>query len=81
MAEYTYKAMGARLAGGLREAHIEQRDAARELDVTPETVNNWVSGRTRIPIDKAALLCDMLGWPLDRLAVRDFDPTTDSEVI
>ena len=38
--------------------------------VTEEIVKNWIIGRTRIPIDKACAICDLFGWPMDRLAVR-----------
>lgn len=70
--EYSYEAMGRRLESGLADRGMTPDDLAARMPegVTGYVVREWIRGRTRIPLDKAALICDIFDWPLDRLAVR-----------
>ena len=49
---------------------LSYEEFGNAIDVSSDVVKNWVSGRTRIPIEKACAICDLFGWPMDRLAVR-----------
>ncbi|MBQ9004084.1 MAG: helix-turn-helix transcriptional regulator [Eggerthellaceae bacterium] len=70
--DYSYEAMGRRLDSGLADRGITPDDLAAMMPdgVTGYVVREWIRGRTKIPIDKACLICDIFNWPLDRLAVR-----------
>jgi len=68
--EYSTAAIGKRLESGLVDKGISFKELATAVSVTEDVVKNWVSGRTRIPIDKACAICDLFEWPMDRLAVR-----------
>lgn len=69
--EYSQELMGRRLHSGLIDKGIKQQDLAKRVGVSAEVVANWISGRTPIPFACACEICDLLGWPLDRLAVRE----------
>ena len=73
--EYSYEAMGRRLDSALTDRGMTPDDLAALLPegVTGNVVREWIRGRTKIPLDKAALICDVLDWPIDRLAVRGKD--------
>ena len=72
---YSYEVIGRRLDAGLTDAGITPDELAIRLGgkITGYVVREWIRGRTRIPLDKAAAICDILDWPLDRLAVRGAD--------
>lgn len=69
--EYPDEVIGRRLYSGIIDQGIDIETFAESLGVSQEVVKNWISGRTRIPLSTGAKCCDVLGWPLDRLAVRD----------
>ena len=66
---YDAEIMGERLRLGLKAAHISQRELARRIGVSHETVSNWVHGRG-LSLITAAAVADELGWSLDRLVGR-----------
>ena len=70
MSTYSLKSIGNRLESGIADNGLTYSGFGKKLNVSDEVVKNWVSGRTRIPIEKACEICDLFGWPLDRLAVR-----------
>jgi len=67
---YSVAAIGQRLESGIVDKGISYEELGNHISVSEDVVKNWVSGRTRIPIDKACAICDLFGWPMDRLAVR-----------
>ena len=70
MEKYSDSAIGKRLESGIADKGISYKELGDAISVSEDVVKNWVSGRTRIPIDKACAICDLFGWPMDRLAVR-----------
>lgn len=70
MSSYSAEAIGNRLESGIADKGLTYSQLGAAINVTEDVVKNWVSGRTRIPIDKACAICDLFGWPMDRLAVR-----------
>ena len=70
MGTYSAVSIGKRLESGIADKGLTNESLAEAISVSEDVVKNWVSGRTRIPIEKACDICDLFGWPLDRLAVR-----------
>ena len=70
MSKYSTTAIGKRLDSGITDKGLTYEEFGNAVDVSSDVVKNWVSGRTRIPIEKACAICDLFGWPMDRLAVR-----------
>ena len=70
MSAYSSAAIGKRLDSGITDKGITYEELGNAISVSEDVVRNWVSGRTKIPIDKACDICDLFGWPMDRLAVR-----------
>lgn len=70
MTKYSSEAIGKRLESGITDKGITCEELGNAISVSEDVVKNWISGRTRIPIDKACDICDLFGWPMDRLAVR-----------
>lgn len=69
--EFSNEVVGRRLHSGLVDRGMSASDLALRMGVSAEVVKNWISGRTPIPFSTAAAICDIFGWPLDRLAVRE----------
>ena len=65
-ARFAVNAIGIRIT----DKGITYEELGNAISVSEDVVRNWVSGRTKIPIDKACDICDLFGWPMDRLAVR-----------
>lgn len=70
VSEYSSKSIGQRLKSGLVDNGYSYKDFADAIGSTEGIVKNWANGRTPIPIDEACKICDLLDWPIDRLAVR-----------
>lgn len=70
MSNYSSKSIGLRLKSGIVDNGYSYKEFADSIGTTEGIVKNWVNGRTSIPIDSACAICDLLGWPMDRLAVR-----------
>lgn len=70
MSNYSTEAIGKRLNSGMVDKGLSCKELGDAISVTEDVVKNWTSGRTRIPIEKACDICDLFGWPMDRLAVR-----------
>ena len=70
MNKYSSESIGRRLESGITDKGITLKDLGDAVSVSEDVVKNWVSGRTRIPMDKACDICDYFDWPMDRLAVR-----------
>lgn len=68
--KYSMSAIGKRLDSGITDKGLDYETLGKEIGVSDDVVKNWVYGRTRMPIEKACEICDLFGWPLDRLAVR-----------
>ena len=65
---------GDRLKSLMDEKGIKQQFVADALGVARNTVSNWVTGRSRVTIDEASRLADVLGVDLDHLAGRTVSP-------
>ena len=55
------RAMGRRLQNARREARLTQRVAADKLEVTPQTIRNWESGRHEPPQRLRRTIADLYG--------------------
>lgn len=49
---------GKQLAKYREENHIDQKDIAKLLDITPQTVSNYETGKNKIPYEKLIMLCN-----------------------
>lgn len=49
---------GKQLAKYREENHIDQKDIAKLLDITPQTVSNYETGKNKIPYEKLIILCN-----------------------
>lgn len=54
-------------------------DFAAALGVNPLTYKGWETGRTRLRLDDACDIADLLHCTLDELAGRDFQPAAYSD--
>ena len=54
-------------------------DFAAALGVNPLTYKGWETGRTRLKLDDACDIADLLHCTLDELAGRDFQPAAYSD--
>lgn len=70
VSKYSMAAIGKRLDSGITDKGLTYESLGKAISVSDDVIKNWVSGRTRIPIEKACDICDLFGWPMDRLAVR-----------
>ena len=59
--------VGRRLRSLRKSRRLSQSALARAIDVTPQALNNWESGRTRPRIEIAERIIDELGVTLDLL--------------
>ncbi|MBR2684405.1 MAG: helix-turn-helix transcriptional regulator [Atopobiaceae bacterium] len=77
--DYDIVATGARLKGGMDAQGISIEELAYKSGFAAESVRSWIAGRRAMTLDAAIKVCDVLGWPLDRLVSRgDFAPTEGS---
>lgn len=56
-----------RLRQLLDRSQMNQSDLARKLDVTPSSVNNWLSGKSKPRLGKLNQLADLFGVPVSDL--------------
>lgn len=68
---YDAEAIGRRLKSGLVDNGYTNEEFAELMGVSRFTVDNWCSGRTELPFRSAIAVCELLNWPLDRLARRE----------
>ncbi|MBR3328602.1 MAG: helix-turn-helix transcriptional regulator [Atopobiaceae bacterium] len=69
--EYAAEPIGRRLKSGLADAGLTVEQLAESIGVSRFAVQGWISGKSRMKLTDAAKVCDVLGWPLDRLARRE----------
>lgn len=62
--------VGRRLKSGIADNGMTAKELAVEIGVSYETLKNYMAGETPIGLEKAVRICDIFGWPLDKLAVR-----------
>ena len=55
----------------LRVSKYRREFILKELDISKNTLSNWVSGKTYPTVDKAYILADLLGVKVDDLYERD----------
>lgn len=68
--DYDTVATGARLKGGMDAQGISIEELAYKSGFAAESVRSWIAGRRAMTLDAAIKVCDVLGWPLDRLVSR-----------
>lgn len=68
------RTFGEILTEKLRERNIPQRKLARDLDVSPMTVSQWVRGVTYPNLLTACDIADYFGCALDELVDRKVEP-------
>lgn len=71
MYDYSKEAIGRRLKSGLVDSGMSNADLAEKTGVSEWTVKEWCGGRSGMTLENAIKVCDVLGWSLDKLAVRD----------
>lgn len=49
-------------------AHLLQRDAAKALGITPETLRSYEEGRTSPTIEMAAKMAGLYGFPVELIS-------------
>ena len=77
--DYDIVATGACLKGGMDSQGISIEELAYKSGFAAESVRSWIAGRRAMTLDAAIKVCDVLGWPLDRLVSRgDFAPVEGS---
>ena len=68
--DYDTVATGSYLKLGMKELGISVEELAYKSGFTAESVRSWITGRRAMTLDAAIKVCDVLGWPLDRLVGR-----------
>lgn len=68
---YSREAVGRRLKSGIIDKGYSYEEFAQEVGVSRQTLYEWFNGNYGMSLENAAKACDVLGWPLDRLAVRE----------
>lgn len=68
---YSKEAVGRRLKSGIIDKGYSIDDFAEEVGVSRQTLYAWFRGSCNMSLANAAKACDALGWPLDRLALRE----------
>lgn len=51
----------------IRDSGLKKGYIAKELNVSKDTLTNWVKGKSCPALDKARLLADLLGCKIDDL--------------
>lgn len=67
---YEKEAIGRRLKSGLTDKGLTIEEFAKQIGMSDYAVREWTSGRSGMTLENAVKVCDVLGWPLDRLARR-----------
>ena len=68
--DYDTVATGQCLKDGMSEQGVSVEELAYKSGFAAETVRSWMAGRRAMTLDAAIKVCDVLGWPLDRLVGR-----------
>lgn len=67
---YDPKAIGRRLKAGMADAGLTAGELAERIGKSRFAVQDWLSGRSVPSLETATQICDVFGWPIDRLCVR-----------
>lgn len=67
---YDSKAVGRRLKSGLADTGMTAEQLADAIGMSRFAVGDWLIGRSTPSFETSVKICDVFGWPLDRLAVR-----------
>lgn len=62
-----------------RVRNISQAALAKELGVATSTVNNWETGKNKMPVDKALEACKVLEVDFDKVNFLPSDATKCSD--
>ena len=68
---FDMEVVGRRIKSGIVDAGMDYETFADKVGVSVPTVQSWICGRTGISLANAVSVADVLGWPLDRVAVRE----------
>lgn len=68
--DYDTVATGSCLKKGMKELDISVEELAYKSGFSSESVRSWITGRRAMTLDAAIKVCDVLGWPLDKLVGR-----------
>ncbi|MBQ9021060.1 MAG: helix-turn-helix transcriptional regulator, partial [Eggerthellaceae bacterium] len=68
---YDREAVGRRLKSGIIDKGYSLEEFAEALGVSRQTLYEWFNGNTGMSFEYAVKACDLLDWPVDRLAVRE----------
>jgi DNA-binding XRE family transcriptional regulator len=61
-----------RLNEAIAESGIKKKYIAKELEVDPNTLSGWITGRRMIPFDKAIHLANIIDCKVDDLYEKDY---------
>lgn len=68
---YDKEAVGRRLRSGMVDKGITTEEMAAKVGISTFSLNDYCSGKTGMTLETAEKICNVLDWPLDRLAVRE----------
>lgn len=68
---YNPQEVGDNLRAMRARKRMSQEEPAARIGVSTGTIVNWEGGKGGIGFDKAWMLCDLFGCPLDDLAGRN----------
>jgi len=63
--------MKSRIGELIEKAGYKKKYIAKELDVSPTQLSNWIAGRSFPPVEKAFKLADLLNVKVDNLYERE----------
>lgn len=68
---FDMEVVGRRIKSGIVDTGMDYETFASRVGVSVPTVQSWVTGRSGMTLENAVKVADVLGWPLDRVAVRE----------
>lgn len=68
---YDNKAVGRRLKSGMVDKGLTMEQMAEATGLSRASISDYCIGRTVMTLEIASKVCEVLGWPIDRLAVRE----------
>lgn len=68
---YDREAVGRRLKSGIIDKGYTIEEFAEAMGVSRQALYEWFNGNSVMNFEYATRACDLLDWPLDRLAVRE----------
>lgn len=74
---YDREAVGRRLKSGMVDKGYTPEEFAESLGVSRQSLYEYFNGNTGMSLETAFNACEALGWPIDRLALREAPAAID----